>query len=160
MTVAALSAVQLSALGSRWWIVLLVTSAGGVVTLLVSLWVAKRAFPSAPFEHFLVLYGSATGTLPVGMALLRTVDPELRSPAPMSAVIGSAGAIIGGAPVVLFLYPIPIVAWPDNYPAAGWVALGLCAAWLCLLVVGWRYVGGLRPLRPLMSFWPPDNPSS
>lgn len=143
-TVAALAAIQLAVLKANWLPILLVTLVGGAVTLGTALWLAWRAFPDAPFEHAVLWFGMSTGTMPTGLALLRMIDPELRSPAPLSAVLGSAGAILGVAPILLVLHPIAVTGWGDGWPGAGWVALGATAAYLLVTVVLWRWLGGLR----------------
>lgn len=143
-TVAALAAIQLAVLEAFWLPILLVTTVGGLVTLGTALWLAWRAFPDAPFEHAVLWFGLSTGTMPTGLALLRMIDPELRSPAPLSAVLGSAGAILGVAPILLALHPIAITGWGEGWPGAGWLALGANVAYLGLTVVLWRFMGGLR----------------
>ena len=136
-TIAALSAVQLAVLGAWWIPIVLISTVGGLSTLVACVWLARRGFSEAPFEHAVLWFGMSTGTLPVGLALLRTVDPELRSPAPTSAVLGSGLAILGAAPVVLGLHPLAI---SGHAP----LALVLCVSWLILLIAGWWAFGGLR----------------
>ncbi|MEZ4320808.1 MAG: hypothetical protein R3F61_25225 [Myxococcota bacterium] len=140
-TVAALSAVQLAVLGAWWMPILAITTAGGLATLFACVWLARRGFRSAPFEHAVMWFGMSTGTLPVGLALLRAIDPRLRSPAPASAVFGSALSIPGVAPVIVGLHPLAIAGSPG-------LALGLCTAWLCGLLVAWWSVGGLQLREP------------
>jgi len=143
-TCAALAAVQLSVLAANWVSILLVTTAGGLLTLAACVWLTVRAFRNAPFEHCVILFGTATGTLPMGLALLRIIDPELRSPAPTSMVLGSAGAVLGVAPILLAVHPIPIVGWTDNYPTAGWIALGVSVVYVLVTVGLWARFGGLN----------------
>jgi len=147
-TAAALAAIQLAVLRANWLPILVVTTAGGLTTLLAAVWLARRAFPEAPFEHCVVWFGMSTGTMPTGLALLRMIDPELKSPAPVSAVLGSAGAIIGVAPILLVLHPIAITGWGEGWPSAGWMALGASTAYLVLTMGLWRAVGGLRLSAP------------
>ena len=144
ITAAALTAVQLTVLSNNWLPILLVTSIGGVVTLGVILWVAPRAFPDAPFEHCVLWFGMATGTLPTGLALLRMVDPDLRSPAPVSAVAGSAMAIPGGAPILLGILPASVAAWPGT---GVWTWLGITVVYGLVVFGAWRFFGGLGAAR-------------
>jgi len=154
VTCSALAAVQISVLRSHLLPILLITTVGGGVTLIVSLWFARRAFPEAPFEHGIVLFGLATGTLPMGLALLRQVDPRLEGPAPASAVLGAVGALVLSAPLLLVVLPIPVGAWPDGFPGAVWLAVGILGVYLLLLLVGWWRLGPLRFERPLSRLWP------
>jgi ESS family glutamate:Na+ symporter len=143
-TCAALAAVQIGVLAANWLPILLVSLAGGIATLAAVVWLSRRAFPEAAFEHCVLWFGMSTGTLPMGLALLRIIDPELKSPAPVSAVLGSAGSILGVAPIVLLIHPIPISAWATSYPSGGVLALALVTAYLFgTLALWWRF-GGLQ----------------
>jgi glutamate:Na+ symporter, ESS family len=158
ITCAALSAVQLQVLWDNLAMILLITSVGGLLTLVTTLWLARRAFPEAPFEHCLVWFGLSTGTLPMGLALLRIVDPDLRSPASMSAVLGSGAALAGGAPLMMGIIPMVVGAWPDAYPGQGVIAAALLTAYIALLLVIWVVAGPLKiRFRPL-EIWPAEDP--
>ncbi len=135
---------QISVLTANWVPITLVVVLGGTVTLLTVMWLAPRAFPDEPFEHGVVLFGMATGTLPTGLALFRILDPEMKGGAPASAVLGSAGAIVLGVPLLLVVLPMPAAGWPDNYPRAGWIALGILVVYLLALFVAWWRFGKLR----------------
>lgn len=139
-TVAALSAIQLTVFSTYWLPIVLLTTLGGLVTLVAILLISWRGFERAPFEHALLWFGMSTGTLPVGLALLRTVDPELRSPAPASAVYGTAFAVVGVAPVVLGLHPLAVAGSPV-------LALVLSIGWLTLLGLAWASLARSRTQR-------------
>ncbi len=140
-TTAALSAVQLAVLTAFWLPIVLISTAGGLATLFACLVLARFGFREDRFEHAVLWFGMSTGTLPVGLALLRAIDPELRSSASSSAVYGSALSVAGVAPIVLFLHPLAITGQPE-------LALGLCTLWLFGLLGGWFAVGGLRVTAP------------
>ncbi len=154
MTCAALSAVSIKVLSANLLPILVLTSLGGLATLVVVLWIARRAYPVAPFEHAVMLFGTATGTLPMGLALLRLLDPELKGPSATSAVLGSAGALPLGAALLIVVLPYPVANYPDGFPGAVWVALGMIAVYLVALVIGWWKLGPLRFDGPLLSLWP------
>ena len=70
-TAAALAAVRMSIL-DRWLApIVLLAAVTAIASLVVSIWLARRAFPSAPFEHAVALFGATTGTVPTALALLR-----------------------------------------------------------------------------------------
>jgi len=144
MTCAALAAVQIGVLSANLLPIVLVTSLGGAVTVLACLWLASRAFPDAPFEHFVVWFGMSTGTLPMGLALLRMIDPDLKSPAAMGAVLGSAGSVPFAIPVLMVLIPGAVAAYPEQYPGAGWIAAGAAFAYCLVLAAIWWKAGSLR----------------
>ncbi len=158
MTCAALSAVSVKVLSANLLPILVLTGLGGLATLLVVLWVARRAFPVAPFEHAVLLFGTATGTLPMGLALLRLLDPDLKGPSATSAVLGSAGALPLGAALLIVVLPYPVANYPDGFPSAVWVALGMVLVYLAALLIGWWKFGPLQLDRPWLSLWPRDDP--
>lgn len=144
VTCAAIAAIQIAVLKEHWVPIVATTAVGGLLTLVVALWLASRAFPDAPFEHCVVLFGMSTGTLPTGLALLRIIDPDLRSSAPSSAVLGSAGAVLGAAPLFLGVVPFAIGGWPGGFPGTGWATLGILAAFLLVVFGLWWKLGPLR----------------
>ena len=158
VTVSAIAAVQLEVV-LRWWgVVLVLAVTAGATTAAICVWVARRAFAERPFDYALVLFGTATGTLATGLALLRVIDPELKGPVASGAVLGAAASVPASIPLVLMLQ-VPVSGWPSTAPTA----LGLTAAGMVLyggmLVVLWVRWGHLRWLRPLHRFWPPPVPA-
>lgn len=153
-TTAALAAVALPVLMAYGLPILIMTTLGGTVTLLGSLWIAKRAFPQAPFEHALVLFGTSTGTLPTGLTLLRILDPDLKGPVATSTVLGASLAVLPGAPALLVIMPYAVYQWNTRFPAAVWENIGMHLIYLVILMVVWRLVAPLRFLRPFTAMWP------
>ena len=156
VTCCALAAVQVGVLQAHIVPIAVITTAGGILTVVAVLWLARRAWTDAPFEHAMVVFGAVTGTLPTGLALLRMVDPDLRGPAASSAVLGSAAAAPLIAPLIIAVVPLPIGSLPSS--SGSWLALGICAIYLLALLAAWRFLGPLRLIRPLTSLWPKDSP--
>jgi ESS family glutamate:Na+ symporter len=161
MTTAALAAIQLAVLGDHLMVIVLVTTIGGLVTAAGCLWLARRAFREAPFEHAILWYGMSTGTLPVGLALLNIVDPKGRTPVKLDAVLGSALSVPFVAVPLLALMPIAVSGWAEGYPTAGWITVALLFAYAAVLLAIWVLVpfgekARLRLTDPL-SLWPPDE---
>ena len=156
-TTGALCALQLDRLADGWLPLLVLTGVGGAFTLWFSLWHASRLHRKAPFEHAVVFFGTMTGTLPAGLALLRTLDPELQSPAARNQVVATALALPLGAPLMVVI-PWPVVGWPETFPSATWQTIGAVAAWTALLWGLWMTVGGFRIGRRWLAPWsPPDD---
>lgn len=75
----AFMAVQLTVVG-KWLIpILLVALCTGAITFVFVLFFASHIGGRFDFERVLGLWGCATGTCPSGIALIRIVDPELRT---------------------------------------------------------------------------------
>ena len=81
MIVAAFASIQLSVVGKWMAPIIIVSLIAGLVTFAICLFFASRIGGYFDFERFLGLWGSATGTCPSGIALIRIVDPELKTTA-------------------------------------------------------------------------------
>lgn len=156
-TAGAIAAVRLEVLGTWLVPILVITALTGGLTLVCCLWLARRAFPEAPFAHALVLFGMGTGTVSTGLALLRMLDPELRGAAARNAVIGATASIPFNAPILLGALTLAPGFWSDGTATALGAPLGMLVACLVWIVVSWRLFTPLRVLRPWRSLWPPDS---
>lgn len=155
-TTAALCAVQLSVVG-RWLLPVLVLSVSvGALTLVTCLWLARRAFPQEPFEHAIMMFGMASGTLPTGLALLRMVDPQLQTTVARNATLGVTGSIPFMAPLLVGVVPFAVELWPEGPASAIGIPLAIMLAYAVAVAVAWRSMTPLRRLRPWSSLWPPD----
>lgn len=154
-TCAALAAVSIEILGETLVPVLLISSVGGVATLLACVWMARRAFPTAPFHHAIVTYGSLTGTATTGMALLRMLDPQLSGPAARNYVLAVTPAAVLGLPLLIMI-PFPVLGFPDSYPGAALLVLGILFGYAMILTLAWRFLAPLRIGAPWWRLWPDE----
>lgn len=92
LIVGAFMAIQTSAIGS--WIIPMMGMCVivGLFTLACAIYWGRRLGGSCDFERTLGLWGCLTGTCPSGIALIRVVDPNLRTTA--SAEMGSMNAFM------------------------------------------------------------------
>lgn len=119
-----------------FWMPLLVLFAAGLALCLVLfLWVAPRAFEGNWFEKAVVTWGWTTGAAATAIALLRMVDPKLKS-----GTLEEFGvAYIPVAPMeTLTVTFVPVMITAGAVWAVGglWATVGLLALalpWLC----GW-----------------------
>jgi glutamate:Na+ symporter, ESS family len=143
VTCAALAAIQISVLTANWIPIVTISFVGGICTVVGVLWLASRSFQKCKFHHAVLWFGASTGTLPMGLALLRIIDPDLKSPAPTSATVGSIFALLFSAPLIAIM-PYTINQWPDGYPTAAWITLGLLAIYFVVIIGIWRFFGKLH----------------
>lgn len=135
-TVSGLVAIQVAVLSSNLGTILLLTTMGGLVSLCFSLWVFRRAFSRLPFHHLVVWFGSCTGTFPMGLSLLRMIDPNLSTPCATTYSKGSAFALLTSSPLLILL-GYAIGQYPEGYPTAGWTTIGMLFVYWLLLLFGW-----------------------
>lgn len=79
LIVASFMAVRLGAIMD--WIIpiIIISLVTAVIIFIVALYFGKRLGRENDFERTLGLFGTSTGTVPSGMALVRIVDPALRT---------------------------------------------------------------------------------
>ena len=84
LVVAAVATIQLKVVAENWIPLAILAAAGTAWSSAMVLWVAPRIFRKAWFERAIAEFGQAMGVTATGLLLLRTVDPESRTPAAMS----------------------------------------------------------------------------
>ncbi|MDY6966261.1 MAG: hypothetical protein SVM80_09905 [Halobacteriota archaeon] len=128
--------------------ILLVSTAGGIVTLLTTVWLARRIWDNYQFERMVLCYGTLTGTIGTGMALLRVVDPRHRSQAAIHYALGMWLALIFMAPILI----VENLTIGRNY-----LTLMIFFIYICILFFMWRLLKLWNPVKPYTSFWPEDE---
>lgn len=134
LVVCAFMAVQLSAVGS-WLLPILIECVVVVaVTVLACVYFCQRIGGENDFERMLGLYGTSTGTVPSGMALIRMVDPKLET---------STGVELGLMNITMFL----------STPGMILLTLGMTnvipvpAMCIGMAIVGILYIIVLKPMK-------------
>ena len=84
LVVSAVATIRLEIVLANWVPLVILCVAGTVWTVACVLFIAPRLFRDAWFERAIAEFGQATGVTATGLMLLRTVDPENRTPAAMS----------------------------------------------------------------------------
>lgn len=115
MITASLAAVSLSVLKSNLGPILIITTAGGLFTMVYCYYLGRMVYKDEQLEHIIALYGLWTGTITTGIALLREIDPYSKSRVPENLVLGSGFAIFVGFPM-MFILALPLQAYKTNQP--------------------------------------------
>jgi ESS family glutamate:Na+ symporter len=84
LVVSAVATIQLKVVAANWQPLVITIVAGTAWSVWVVMRVAPRVFRTAWFERAMAEFGQATGVTATGLMLLRTVDPENRTPAAVS----------------------------------------------------------------------------
>ncbi len=101
MICAAFMAVQLAVVG-KWLIPIIIACiATAAVTFIFCLYFTEHLNGAYDFERLLGLWGTSTGTCPSGVALIRIVDPELKTTA--AAEMGLMNVFMWGGYVAPFV---------------------------------------------------------
>lgn len=124
MITSAFMAVQLSVVG-KWFVPIIVTAVVvGAVTFAICWFFSARIGGHFDFERLLGIWGCATGTCPSGIALIRIVDPQLRTT--VSSEMGSMNAVM-----IVDAFLVPLIISFCN----GGIQLRTIALWFLLIFV-------------------------
>ena len=136
-TVAAcLGAIEIAAIRQYWVVILVLTIVGVAITCFLTPWFCSRLFKDYSFMRFLMIFGTANGTLPTALSLLRVVDPDFETPVAQEYA-NSTG--------IMFIFALPILALV-NWPAKGnvWPFIGITAAYVLISFVLYLKLAGKR----------------
>ena len=84
LVVSAVTTIRLEVVMANWVPLTVLCAAGALWTVGCVVFIAPKIFRDAWFERAIAEFGQATGVTATGLMLLRTVDPENRTPAAMS----------------------------------------------------------------------------
>ena len=135
MIIASICAITMESVRQYLWPLLILSTVGGIFTMIYSYRVSKWMYKEEQLEHAVGLYGMWTGTIVTGMALLKEVDPKGKTSVPESLVLGSGIGAIIGVPLMMIL-SIPIAAWADNKPNLYIVTFALFAVYSVVCFLG------------------------
>ena len=129
MIVAGIGSIDIGDLSGYWIPFILMSIAGGLVTLFYLQWICKKLYPGYFYEGMLSMYGMMTGTISSGVLLVREIDPLLVTPAANNLVTGSSFAVLFGAPMLLLIGIAP------NSQTTTFAVLGILVVYSALLLL-------------------------
>ena len=129
MIVAAIAALSIATFRTYWLPIVLVTTIGGIFTIIYTVFLCRRIYTNFIIEHIVGLYGQFTGTITTGMALLREIDPNSESNVPENLVLGGAVALPLGVPL-MFVLGFAVTGYSAGKPIFYFYALGIFALYL------------------------------
>ena len=115
MITASIAAISISIFKEYLIPTLVIGTIGGFVTVWYTIFVCKRIYNKDVLENILALYGTLTGIVSTGLALVKEIDPNFESNATKNLVLGSGAGLFVGFPLMLLLN-VPIVGYVSNKP--------------------------------------------
>ena len=129
MIVAAIAALSIATFRENWVPIVIITSAGGIFTIIYTVFLCRRIYTNYIIEHIVGLYGQFTGTITTGMALLREIDPDSESNVPENLVLGGAVALPLGIPL-MFILGFAVTGYTAERPVFYFYALAIFSLYL------------------------------
>ena len=157
MIAAGLASIAIGVIAEYWLLLVVFALLIGALTLACLLWITPRLFDDHPFERLLMFYGSLTGTITTGIALVRVVDPELRTPAAADYCYASGLTFFLAIPLILILNlpadAAAAIAAGTGTTAGYWLAAAVMLAYALALAVAFRMLARRRGWKRSGSAW-------
>ncbi len=144
MTVASsLGAISLVTVQGYWVPILILTVTGMFITLVILPWYCSRIYDDHQFFRMLVIYGTGTGTLPTGLALLRVVDQEFETPVATDYLYSVGIVFLLAIPIILSIN-LPAFSVTRNNPMLFTLAIGISAFYMLASFVSYILIAKKR----------------
>ena len=153
LTVASsLGAISLVAVQGYWLPILILVVIGVLLTMVVLPWYCSRMYDDHQFFRMLVIFGTSTGTLPTGLALLRVVDPEFETPVATDYLYSVGIVFLLAIPIILSVN-LPAFSVTKNNPSLFWLAVLITGVYVVGSFVAYLVLAGKRAFAGKKSFF-------
>lgn len=153
LTVAAsLGAISLVVVRGYWLPITLLVLVGTFLTVFFLPLYCSRLYDDHQFYRMLVIYGTSTGTLPTGLALLRVVDPEFETPV-ATDYLYSVGIIFLLAIPIILSVNLPAFSVSRNRPELFWLAVGISGVYVIGSLVAYVLLAGKKAFANRSKFF-------
>ncbi|AEV29074.1 Na+/glutamate symporter [Sphaerochaeta pleomorpha str. Grapes] len=157
LTVASsLGAISIVAVQGYWLPILALVLAGVLATVFILPWYCSRLYDDHQFYRMLLIYGTATGTLPTGLALLRVVDPDFETPV-ATDYLYSVGIVFMLAIPIILTINLPAFSVTKGKPSLFWLALGISAIYLLVSFVSYVFLAKKKAFANAKKLFYMDN---
>ena len=153
LTVASsLGAINLVVVRGYWLPILLLSLVGIFITMVLLPFYTSRLYGDHQFQRMLILYGTATGTLPTGLALLRVVDPEFDTPV-ATDYLYSVGVVFFLAIPILLSANLPAFSVTQNKPYLFWVTVGISVVYTIGALIAYKILAKKRAFAKMSQIY-------
>lgn len=133
MVAAALGAIPVAVVQTNWLPIAVFALLAALIAALSIMWLASRLFAGDfAFERAVLFWGTLTGTLSTGLALLRAVDPEFKTPAAADYLYASALTFFLVMPLIL-VAGFPALAYATGNRSLYLVTLAVLVLYVVLI---------------------------
>ena len=116
MVVAAIGAVSISVFRQYITLIMLITTFGGFITILLIIKIVRRSGMSHTNERIISIFGTLTGTLSTGLTLTRIMDPQFKTPVARDLIFGCGVTFPIAFPAILsFMVPLAGMTTPNPH---------------------------------------------
>jgi len=107
------------------------------------------------FRRTIIFYGNLTGTLSTGLALLRVVDPDFKTPVATDYMYASGITFVLVIPLILMLN-LPGYWYTTGNSWYLWLTFIIIGAYVIFSILSYSLLAGRRGFRRASSLWLED----
>lgn len=137
MIAASIAAISITLILDYWVAIALLSAIGGIATLLWVYTLSYKMHRDYRFERMIATFGTMTGTIASGLALLRIVDPHFKAPVAEDLVYAGGLSLFVGLPILLCAN-IPVLGYPDRSVQSLVTAIGILIVYSIVLFAVWK----------------------
>ena len=156
MVAAALGAISVSVVRTNWLPIAVFALLMAGLAALSIMWLGSRLFAGDfAFERVLLFWGTLTGTLSTGLALLRAVDPEFKTPAASDYLYASALTFFLVLPLIL-VSGFPALAYANGNRGLYLITVAVLLLYVALIAAGYVLLcrqAGRRGFAAITRIW-------
>ncbi len=156
MVSASIGAISLVVVSQYWLPILILCLCGGLATILTVPWIASRLYQNHRFQRMLIIYGSATGTMPTGLALLRVIDPYFETPVASDYMYSSAYSFLMAIPFILAIN-LPAYSASEGNSLYFWLAVAVSVSYVIFCGISFLVISRRRGLKSPSAIWLPED---
>lgn len=145
MVTASLAAISIKVVIDFIMPITVISILAGIATFLYCAYFGSRSFTNYKFERIVTIFGIATGTMATGMALLRVMDPEFKSPVASETLYGSGIAFFFAMPIMLLINKVLI----DHNDFTNLMSLIFVGVYTLLIIFIWRIIQLVKFDKPI-----------
>ena len=152
MVTAAVATITIAVVVQYWLPLVAIGIVGGAITTVTCLWMTSRLFDRDQFGRAILLYGNMTGTLSSGLALLRVIDPEFKTPVASDYMFSNGITFLLAIPMLL-LINLPLQWQTTGNTTYLWICIGGFAVYLVFSVVSYVLLAGKKSFARVSQIW-------
>lgn len=152
MVTAAVATITITVVAQYWMPLVVIGVVGGLITTVTCLWTTSRLFDRDQFGRAILMYGNMTGTLSSGLALLRVIDPEFKTPVASDYMFSNGITFLLAIPMLL-LINLPIQWYATGNILYLWITLAGFGVYLVFAVVAYVLLAGKKSFAQFTKIW-------
>lgn len=152
MVAAAVGAISIAIVIQYWIPVLILCIIGGIITFITVPWLSSRIFKDHRFKRSIIIYGAMTGTMPTGLALLRIMDPDFKTPVASDYMYACSIIFVFSIPLIAVIN-LPVKSYVTGNPIYLWIAIGISFAYIVFSLIAYIILAKKAAFKKVGTFW-------